>query len=123
MGDETPPPLDAEFDELDNYWLEDTTITVPRITKQHLDEHRDGKKWGPYLEELRRQYADPLTLRDVDEIAERLKNEVSMANEQGVKVDIESIFQKIEKLESAVTEATDNVQQVQKQIEQMEARR
>ncbi len=70
MDEDSPPPLDAPADEIDDHWTEDTTITLPRIVKASLDEHRDGKKWGPYLEELRRNYADPLTLNDAEEIAE-----------------------------------------------------
>jgi len=47
-----------------------TTITVREETKKRLNEHRDGKKWDVYLEELRREYADPMTLSEAEAIAE-----------------------------------------------------
>lgn len=72
--DGDPPPLE-EFDTFnaeDNYWLEDTTITVPRIVKASLDEHRDGQRWAHYLESLRRKAEDPLNLNDAQAIAEHV---------------------------------------------------
>lgn len=74
---EEPPALD-EIDEVDGYWTEDTTITVPRYVKAHLDENRDGQNWGPYLEKLRRVNDDPLTMTEVDEIADRLAEQLEM---------------------------------------------
>lgn len=67
--DELPPSLD-EVEELDEYWTENTTITVSRYTKARLDEHRDGRPWDEFLEKLRMEHADPLTLRDIDEISD-----------------------------------------------------
>lgn len=75
--DELPPSLD-EVGELDSYWNEETTITVSRYTKARLDAHRDGKPWDQYLEQLRREHADPMTLTSVDEIAERLNKQLTV---------------------------------------------
>lgn len=77
MGDEQPPALDeVEPGEAGGYWSEDTTITVSRYTKASLDEHRDGRPWDEYLEKLRREHADPLTLTDAEQIAERVSGEL-----------------------------------------------
>lgn len=53
-----------------------TTITVPVDVKESLDEHRDGRPWGTYLEQLRREHADPLTINDVQELARLLSEEL-----------------------------------------------
>lgn len=58
-----------------------TTITVREETKERLDEHRDGKKWDAYLEELRREHADPLTLNDAEEIADYLAKRLEDCHE------------------------------------------
>lgn len=78
MGDTDPPPLDEipEDGDLPSYWAEDTTITVRRATKQRLDAHRDDRPWDVYLEQLRREHADPLTLNGVLEIADHVSDEV-----------------------------------------------
>lgn len=90
MEGESPPALD-EVEELGDYWKEDTTITVRRYTKAQLDEHRDGRPWDVFLEQLRREHADPLTFNDAEQIAEYLEeqlepiaNSASMAADPGV---------------------------------------
>lgn len=107
MGNDPPkdvPSLDelGADDDLPAYWEESTTITVDRWVKESLDRHRDGRSWNAYLEQLRREHADPITLNDVEEIAEHLKNEISMANEPGVEVDVGRILGRIDDLESAL---------------------
>lgn len=49
-----------------------TTIPVREETKERLNAERDGRPWDQYLESLRRESADPLTLATVDEIADAL---------------------------------------------------
>lgn len=49
-----------------------TTITVMESVKEDLDKERNGQPWSAFLEELRQEYADPITLNDVEEIADRL---------------------------------------------------
>jgi len=75
MAEREPPNLD-EPEKMDEYWEEDTTITVPRYVKWSLNEHRDGKPWGRFLEELRKQYADPMTMNDGQQIVEFLESEL-----------------------------------------------
>lgn len=53
--------------------IEWTTITVPKPVKEDLDSHRDGRSWGSYLETLRREHADPLTMNDAEQLAEYLE--------------------------------------------------
>jgi len=78
MGErEDPPTLEELAENPDhNWWSEDTTITVSKATKRQLDAHRDGRPWNQYLEQLRREHADPLTLNSVDEIADRLESQM-----------------------------------------------
>jgi len=86
MGQDTdPPPLD-EVDELSEYWTENTTISVSRHTKARLDEHRDGRPWDTYLEQLRREHADPITINGVQEMADILVDELA-AEAGGPQVD------------------------------------
>lgn len=77
-GDTELPPLDADPDEWDEMWNEKTTITVDRWVKAHLDHDRDGQPWNQYLETLRRQKADPVTLSDAQVIAEYLEDKLSL---------------------------------------------
>lgn len=97
-----------------------TTITVQESVKQDLDEYRDGRSWSEFLEKLRQEHADPVTLTDAEEIAEivsesietepvaveevvsRLKNQLSMANEPGVEVDTEELLAEIDRLKEIV---------------------
>ena len=53
-----------------------TTITVPKRVKNDLDEHRGGRPWAVFLEQLRREHADPITLNDAEEIADRVVERV-----------------------------------------------
>jgi len=55
-----------------------TTITVRKRTKERLNEHRDGRPWDQYLEKLRREHADPVTLNDMGELADSLEDELSL---------------------------------------------
>jgi hypothetical protein len=93
---------------------------VPESVKDDLDEHREERPWGSYLEQLRREHADPLTFNeaqeiadvvaesietenlDIDEIVDRLKNELSMANEPGVEVDTAELIEEIDRLKEMV---------------------
>lgn len=78
MGEsELPPSLEDMADSDENYWMEDTTITVSRYTKARLDHHRDGRPWDQFLEMLRREHADPLTFNDANEIAEYLADHLT----------------------------------------------
>lgn len=78
MTDDTPdvPDWDADPDEWDDYWDESTTITVDRWQKAFLDECRDGTPWGTHLVNLQREHNDPLTLTDVNDIAEQLVSQL-----------------------------------------------
>lgn len=108
MPDGGLPSL-TDGDELDDYWTEKTTISVSRITKQKLDEHRDGRPWDTYLEQLRREHADPLTINDVNELADNLEdalNLASMVSDPGV--DNDAIAELYERLES-IERQLDNV--------------
>jgi len=81
MGDSDTPPTLSELVDTDpdeNYWAERTTITVSRATKQRLDAHRDEKPWDHYLEQLRRESADPLTLTDAEQVADAVSGEVEL---------------------------------------------
>lgn len=117
--DRTPPALD-EVEELDDYWTENTTISVQRITKQRLDEHRDGRNWDVFLEQLRREHADPITYNDVSDIADELKNQLSMVNEPTVDHDVEGLIERVEALEEAVKETTNALQRQQRVLEALE---
>jgi len=109
----------GDGEELPEWWRKDTTITVTRFTKQRLNTHRDGRPWDVYLEKLRREHADPITYNGVEEIAEQLKNELSMANEPGVEVDTQGLIERIESLESAVKEATQTTMSVERKVEEL----
>ena len=65
--------------EMPEYWTTSTTITVDRWVKASLDEHRDGRPWGQFLEQLRREHADPITINDVGELADRLDEELGQS--------------------------------------------
>jgi len=54
-----------------------TTITVPREVKEALNEERNEQPWGAFLEQLRQQYADPISLNDTSEIATAVENALS----------------------------------------------
>lgn len=102
--------------------IEYTTITVPKGVKEDLDEQRGATPWGAFLEELRQEHADPITLNDAQaiaeevteniaaggvkvnagEIAERIKDELSMANEPGVEVDVDGLYKELDKLKELV---------------------
>lgn len=75
MDDRELPALD-DVEELDDYWTENTTITVRRITKKQLDEYRDERPWDVFLEQLRREHADPITLNDAQAIADRVAEDI-----------------------------------------------
>lgn len=53
-----------------------TTITVTDRVKEDLDTHRDGRPWSVYLEQLRQEHADPITLNDAEEIADKVAQSV-----------------------------------------------
>jgi hypothetical protein len=73
-----------------------TTITVREETKQRLDEHRDGRPWDQYLETLRREHADPITINDADELAKTLAAHIDYPEQQ----DLDTIARRLEALES-----------------------
>lgn len=101
MEEELPRLDDGE--ELDEYYTEQTTITVNRITKMRLDEHRDGRPWDTYLEQLRREHADPLTINDVNELADSLEASLDLASmvaDPGVDNDtIAELYERLESIE------------------------
>jgi len=94
----------GDGEDLPGYWAEATTITVRRYTKQRLDDDRDGKPWDRYLEELRRSKADPLTLSGVDEIAERLNEQL------GLDADLRDQLDRIESAASTAEERTGTIE-------------
>jgi len=53
-----------------------TTITVTKRVKEDLDEYRDGRPWSVFLEQLRKEHADPITLNDAQEIADVVGEQV-----------------------------------------------
>lgn len=71
-----------------------TTITVREQTKERLDEHRDGQKWDEYLEMLRREHADPITVNDVEELADLLVDTIG-AEAGGPAVDDSEIAREV----------------------------
>lgn len=79
MAEKDAPPLDADPDDVGEYWTENTTITISRLTKARLDEYRDGRSWDYFLEQLRREHADPITINDVSELADILVDELGAA--------------------------------------------
>lgn len=68
----------GEGDDVPAYWEESTTITVDRWVKESLDAHREGRPWNQYLEQLRREHADPITFNDAQQIVEYIDSEVSL---------------------------------------------
>jgi len=115
MPEQEPPDFD-DLQGLDGYWMEPTTITVSRFTKAHLDDARNDQPWDSYLQELRRAQADPLTLNDTQEIAESIKDDLSMANEPGVDVDVDGLTNRIEQLEGKITDLQIAVKTVKDRI-------
>lgn len=101
------PPLDADPDEWDEKWNEKTTITVDRWVKAHLDHGRDGQPWNEYLEMLRRQKADPVTLSDAQAIAEYLTAEIEVGGD----------------VEAALATIEERTGRIERQLEELEARR
>lgn len=75
MDDELPPSVD-DPGAMDDYWHEETTITLPRHIKRSLGAHRDDQPWGRFLEQLRREHADPLTFTSVEAIADELNQQL-----------------------------------------------
>lgn len=121
MGDipDDVPSLDelGDTDDLPEYWTESTTITVDRWVKESLDRYREGRPWNQFLEQLRREHADPITFNDVDEIAEQLKNELSMLNEPVVSADVEGLVAKVERLESAAETIEERTGRMERDLE------
>jgi len=60
-----------------------TTITVTERTKERLDEERNGQPWSAFLEELRQEYADPITLNDAEAIADHVSDRVESDVDEG----------------------------------------
>ena len=44
--------------------------------KARLDHHRDGRPWNQFLEQLRKEHADPITFNDAEAIAETVSDRV-----------------------------------------------
>lgn len=109
----------GDGDDLPEYWAESTTITVDRWVKESLDRHREDRPWNAYLEKLRREHADPLTLNDVHELADELKNELSMADDPGVSTDVEGLVEKVERLESAVGTVEERTGRIERVLEEL----
>jgi len=93
----------GDGDDLPAYWAESTTITVDRWVKESLDAHRDGRPWNQYLEKLRREHADPITINDVHDLAEVLIRELDTGG--GSDVDYAEIERRCERaVESTLTQ-------------------
>jgi len=60
---------------------------------------------------------------DAEEIATRLKDELSMVNEPGVEVDVDGMVEKLERIESAAQTAEERTGRIEQALEDMGARR
>lgn len=85
------------------------TVKVPKADKQQADEYRpEGSTFGDCLvagAERLNDHLDSDTARfgdgvDAETLAEDIKDELSMANEPGVEVDVDRLINRIEDLES-----------------------
>lgn len=114
--DDVPSIEEVEnTDDLPDWWAQDTTITVSRFVKQSLDAQREGRPWGIFLEKLRREHADPLTVNDVDELAKVLKNNLAGAQESE-DGDAEELGTKLDKVISMVEQTRDNTEGIQNEL-------
>lgn len=60
-----------------------TTISVPESVKARLDEQRGARPWGAFLEQLRQEHADPITLNDAEAIADHVAERVESEPDTG----------------------------------------
>lgn len=115
MGEDSPPPaLDELPEEETNYWLETTTISVKRITKQQLDHERDGKPWDEYLEQLRREHADPLTVNNVDDITDRISDQIDTLAYEGALSEDDA-----QRIESSLSTIEERTGRIEKQLDDL----
>lgn len=75
------------------------TIRIPRDAYEEHNQERkaNGQTWEEYINT---QAPENTTDIDAGEIADELRNELSMANEPGVDVDIERLMGRIDELEA-----------------------
>ena len=112
-----------------------TTIALPDSTKDELDELKDhpNESYADVVERLLTVYddghSDPLegeTLNtctvdvDTEDLIDELKNELSMAADPAVQPNMESLFERIDTLESAVKEATQAAQSADRKLEDLQ---
>lgn len=105
--------------------VEDATLQRFKRLKKQLDEQQDAPDHTneSFLKALMDTweaaddgyYSEP----SAEEIAEQLKNELSMANEPGVEMDVPELYERIDELEAAVKEATNAAQSAERTVEQM----
>jgi len=100
MGEQPEPPALDDVDELDGHWTKDTTITVNRITKARLDRIRDDLPWDAFLEKLRREHADPLTMNDGEQIVDYLESQLDSIDGDNSDV-LEEIKKQLDRIETA----------------------
>jgi len=115
MEGEEPPPMDAPIEELEDYWKEETTITVRRMTKRRLDEHRDGRSWDVFLEKLRREHSDPLTINDVERLSEMLAEK----REDGEFVEVDFDTDQLDSIESTTVALEQRIGTVESLLEDL----
>lgn len=86
---------------------ERTTINVSKEAHQKAKEAKQAdESWSDYIlrciDEPNPQSAYPMQEVDTDKIVERLKNELSMANEPTADVDVQGLYDEIEKLQELI---------------------
>jgi hypothetical protein len=101
-----------------------TTIEIPVDLRDTINEKKRHDK-EPYYSVIQREMGEewsegqpdnPITQEDIDDI----KNQLSMANEPAVELDVDELISRIDKLESAVMEATQAAQNAEKKVEDLQ---
>lgn len=94
-----------------------TTIRVSKEAHRAANEaKKDDETWDDYVE--RCSDNPPELIREVD--LEEMKNELSMANEPGVDIDVGGLYEKLDRLETAVKEATQAAQAADRKLEELQ---
>lgn len=80
------------------------TIKIPQVVRD--DAQSDERTYGEIMQAgLGKQPANGDV--DTQAVVDQLKNELSMANEPGVEVDVEGLYNEIEKLQELVEKVPD----------------
>ena len=82
---------------------------------------RDGETWDEYIRRCAEEPPEVTRVSEVDTatLIESLKDELSMTADPTVEVDTEQLLQRIDRLESAVKEATEAAQSADRKLEQL----